>query len=76
MTTSLQIIVDTGMDREQAMDLRDDIVDALAPLGVRVSWQSGPHITMVAGSVPTVGDRLTGGFPVTVTRPVINHPPA
>lgn len=57
--TELQLYVDVAGDRAAALDLRDEIIAALKPLGIRVGMtDDGLVVFTSAPGVPTLGDQI------------------
>jgi hypothetical protein len=62
--TTIHISVTTATGRMDALDRRDEIVEALKALGIRESITfSGLDVRMVDDGVPTVGEIVTGQTP-------------
>jgi len=59
--TRVNFFIDIPGTREEVLDRRDEIVDALEPLGLRLSMTDcGTDVYLVDRGVPTVGDVVTG----------------
>lgn len=56
-TTTVSFYIEIPGDRHAVLDRRDEIIEALAPLGIRLSLtDDGTEVYLVDAGVPTLGD--------------------
>lgn len=57
----LNVYIDIPADRYAVLDRRDQIIEALEPLGIRLSMtDAGTYVYLVDAGIPTIGNRLAG----------------
>lgn len=59
-TTRLYLYIDVTGDRFAVLDWRNEIIEKLGELGIRLSMTDDrTHVYLVDPEIPTLGDRLT-----------------
>ena len=64
-TTTVTFTVTMPLGRLDALERRDEVIDALKSLGIRVSLIAcGTDVRMVDRGLPTIGEAIAGERPV------------